>query len=440
MSDSEITSSILTKETTATEVDLSIDSDSKNSVTSKTVCKFCVQLEAKYTCPRCNLSYCSVKCYQSEKHAFCSEAFYKECVIDELKEKTSNNEERQRVLEMLAKDLEEREEQEDLNVEEDETTDDDLAERLEGLDIDKDISVVWSRLNSKEKEEFARMLQDGRLARLIELWTPWWILKENHKLVCDSKEQDSTKAVPVIYSDTPDITSLLKNSKPSSNCRFDILSIIIAYAFVTRLHNGGHIECAVDSTQDLIDSCMVLKDSYNFSSVGEAVQKTLDQITKKSKDDCKSVNFNINLLRDAKMIISGPGKNDSETFMSSALSEVLKLLRMSYNIFKKNLKDRKTCAVAVDDYSNIKTLKSTIFKAEKKVTFLLSWLHCFGKDMHLLNPLVQFEIETRESELLEVENLKTEIEKNMDKLKPQETKRETSTKEKPTFKKIVELD
>ncbi|XP_069000476.1 zinc finger HIT domain-containing protein 2 [Embiotoca jacksoni] len=39
-----------------------------------------------YTCPRCNLRYCGLACYQSPDHSVCSEEFYKESVLRELKE------------------------------------------------------------------------------------------------------------------------------------------------------------------------------------------------------------------------------------------------------------------------------------------------------------------------------------------------------------------
>ena len=48
-----------------------------SSTNVKTPCAFCVEETSKYTCPRCNLCYCSTACYKSEKHLQCSENFYK---------------------------------------------------------------------------------------------------------------------------------------------------------------------------------------------------------------------------------------------------------------------------------------------------------------------------------------------------------------------------
>lgn len=34
---------------------------------------------------------------------------------------------------------------------------------------------MWKRLTRQEREEFAHMLKDGRLASLVTIWTPWWM-------------------------------------------------------------------------------------------------------------------------------------------------------------------------------------------------------------------------------------------------------------------------
>lgn len=48
-------------------------------------CLACGSLDSLNICPRCALSYCSVKCYRNEQHRECSESFYRECVEQELR-------------------------------------------------------------------------------------------------------------------------------------------------------------------------------------------------------------------------------------------------------------------------------------------------------------------------------------------------------------------
>ncbi|CAG5125270.1 unnamed protein product [Candidula unifasciata] len=384
------------------------------------------------------MGYCSLPCYQSEKHAVCSEAFYKECVISELKEMNTSSQDRDKVLKMLSEDLEQKAEEDSDSGEED-----DLERRLHGLDMDRDIHLVWSRLTQKEKEDFARMLQDGRLARLIEIWTPWWRCKENHKLV---KEQErvaglceGTRRMPDILEDIPDISTLLKSGQPAVECRFDLINILYGYCFVSRIHNGCHMECPVDSTQDLLDVSAVLRDQYRCGSTGDAIQKAFDDVCKSGKkSEGVSKEFNLTVLEDVKVIISGPGQAKSLTFMSAALSDLILLLRSALVIIKKELKSHDEAESR--NLTELKALKSQVFKAEKKLMFLLSWIQHFGTSVQQLLPMLQFEIETRQSEIEDVEEIKTLVEHNMDKLKPPDTTHAENSSTETIHRKIVELD
>ncbi|KAH9491879.1 hypothetical protein Btru_029762 [Bulinus truncatus] len=389
----------------------------------KVTCQICLLSKSKYTCPRCNLSYCSVPCYQSEKHVGCSEAFYKDWVVNELKEMTNNPEDMKKVLEMLNKDLEERADEQS-----DEDSEDDLHARVDGLDLDKDVSTIWKCLTRNEKEEFAKMIQDGRLAELIELWTPWWRSKKNNMLVIDVKEDhlNNEDKIPNLLTDVPDINSLLKNKHPSANLRFDLINILFSYAYVSRIHNGLHLECPLDSCQVLLNTSDVLHDQLTCSSLGEAILKSLESLYKEEKlSKSYSFQFHMTLLEDVKILISGPASCKSLTFMMAAVSDVLQLLRMTLSIIKKELKN---CG-------ELKSLRSQVFKAEKKVVFLLSWLQRFGMGMHNLLPLLQFEIETRQSESESVSEIKSTVETNIDALKPPVATQDSKQEK----KKIVEL-
>ncbi|XP_040904998.1 zinc finger HIT domain-containing protein 2 [Toxotes jaculatrix] len=56
-----------------------------SDASGKAVCMFCKSKPSCYTCPRCNMRYCGLACYQSPDHSVCSEEFYKESVHEELK-------------------------------------------------------------------------------------------------------------------------------------------------------------------------------------------------------------------------------------------------------------------------------------------------------------------------------------------------------------------
>ncbi|XP_036381143.1 zinc finger HIT domain-containing protein 2 [Megalops cyprinoides] len=68
------------------------------------VCGLCLSKPPSYTCPRCNVPYCGLACYRSPAHSACSEEFYKESVIQELKRTGETEEEgKRRMQEILVR-------------------------------------------------------------------------------------------------------------------------------------------------------------------------------------------------------------------------------------------------------------------------------------------------------------------------------------------------
>lgn len=62
----------------------SVSSSAKKYVDRK--CDICSKPKPQYTCPRCQKSYCNLTCYQSPEHMTCSEEFYKDQVLEQLKD------------------------------------------------------------------------------------------------------------------------------------------------------------------------------------------------------------------------------------------------------------------------------------------------------------------------------------------------------------------
>lgn len=84
------------------------------------LCELCGIQGHKYTCPSCDLRYCSLRCYKSQTHADCVEdGFYKKQVIDALKGTSISTEERATMVNILKAFEETREEEEELESEED---------------------------------------------------------------------------------------------------------------------------------------------------------------------------------------------------------------------------------------------------------------------------------------------------------------------------------
>lgn len=152
--------------------DVEVESDS-HVLLKGCGCELCLEKPAKYTCPRCNVKYCSLECYKCEKHMSCSELFYKNCVIQALQDDVIDEERKQSMLEILKRDHEDK--NDNFLVEEDD--EEDLEERLEGLNLDRDTDKIWEKLTKEEKREFEKAVGNGYIGSLVEVWTPWWINK-----------------------------------------------------------------------------------------------------------------------------------------------------------------------------------------------------------------------------------------------------------------------
>ncbi|XP_051540347.1 uncharacterized protein LOC127432885 [Myxocyprinus asiaticus] len=214
-------------------------------------CGLCLCKPSCYTCPRCNIPYCGLTCYRSPDHSGCSEEFYKESVLLELKSQgvtdeegkskmqeillrlrqsaqseggmenllmnlqeetgTSVTERDAHALELLSRlaeiqsagETKSQEAQEILKKLQDiDVTDGSdeegvhLAEKLAGLDVDSlSEEELWSLLSAQEKEKFEGLVKGGSIGGLVVLWSPWWERheKETKALIEEIKSENDEK-------------------------------------------------------------------------------------------------------------------------------------------------------------------------------------------------------------------------------------------------------
>lgn len=115
----------------------------------------CDNALAKYLCPKCSIKYCSLSCYQTERHLECSEEFYKNCVAEHLLLE-GNGESKRRMEEILERNkIDDSCEELDSD---DEPDIEDLTERLAGVDLDN-ADQVWDKLTEDERQEFVAFLK-----------------------------------------------------------------------------------------------------------------------------------------------------------------------------------------------------------------------------------------------------------------------------------------
>ncbi|EMD38803.1 hypothetical protein CERSUDRAFT_92834 [Gelatoporia subvermispora B] len=213
-------------------------------------CSICRRQFSRYTCPRCNIPYCSLLCFRSDSHAECAEAFYRQEIETEVRSEPSKTaEERRRTLELL-KRFEEDALDDPLAdpAMTDEDDGEDLAERLGELDIDNaSYEELWAKLTPAERDKFVRALGDPSSELARQLLTreelerarieSWWEAPES--LDADADKASSTR-VPKSYGKRPAMMSVPKSLTDASSTRsgpsllYNICAVCIAYAYVTR--------------------------------------------------------------------------------------------------------------------------------------------------------------------------------------------------------------
>ncbi|XP_053417005.1 zinc finger HIT domain-containing protein 2 [Nycticebus coucang] len=124
-------------------------------------CGFCPVGEAqsaRYTCPRCNVPYCSLRCYRA--HGTCAENFYRDQVLGELRGRSASP---SRLASALRRLRQQRE-----------TEDEPVEAGLSPGPAPGGLSGLWERLTPAEKVTFERLLSRGEAGRLLPRWQPWW--------------------------------------------------------------------------------------------------------------------------------------------------------------------------------------------------------------------------------------------------------------------------
>lgn len=239
---------------------IQVHKDDSNSAEGpgKVLCGICLRQFSRYTCPECNLSYCSLTCFRSEAHSQCSEAFYRKEIQTGIETKSSKtHEEREKMLELL-KRLEEQTQQEDNSLlcdqDESDSDSDDLVSRFAGVNISSASSDELLRLMTKEEiDRFFNALRDptSQLAQQLlsseELQSvrrePWW------EVSLEGSSSASTRYGPQpALMEVP--RNLIKRQASSPSLIYNVCAVLVAYAFATRHLSLSPLSSAENDAQD----------------------------------------------------------------------------------------------------------------------------------------------------------------------------------------------
>ncbi|KAG1723832.1 uncharacterized protein EDB91DRAFT_1240029 [Suillus paluster] len=249
-----------------------IREDDSKSTEGKVLCGVCRRQFSRYTCPVCNVSYCSLTCFRSEAHSQCSETFYRKEIQTSIKPKSSKtHEEREKMLELL-KRLEDQIQEEDSNLlrDQDESDSDanDLICRFAGVDISSASSDELLRLLTKEEvDKFFNALRDptSQLAQQLlsseELQSvrlePWW-----------EAPLEGSPSGGMRYGSKPALMevplNLIKRQSSSPALMYNICAVLVAYTFATRHLSVSPLSSAENDASDEAEARRIISQAVPF--------------------------------------------------------------------------------------------------------------------------------------------------------------------------------
>nr|XP_034192529.1 zinc finger HIT domain-containing protein 2 [Osmia lignaria] len=354
------------------------------------VCKLCNTRPRLYTCPRCEIGYCSTDCYKSETHLECSESFYKQCIQEELKSQENDPESRKKMLEILkrvheqdlrntnflAGDEEEEGEGEELNEQLDSDDEDvpDLGKRLHEVNLDN-ADEVWSALTDAERQEFEALVKNGEIEKLLPQWIPWWTYHVKRKLVQDIDQQDDeqTKQRPSIV-DVPIFNEL---QKASSKINYNIMNVIYTYAYIANYYNGDYLSCPIEATIVFLDLCNNMKLNTVYETAESAIASIVHNII--SCDWLPHDERTLSAVQEAgNLIMQGPDQKNKYLYIAVALSELYRLFTATKESISKHTNKNENKEFSIKfaqryNINNVNLSKKVLLLYCKKLEYYLSW-------------------------------------------------------------------
>ncbi|KAM5138384.1 zinc finger HIT domain-containing protein 2 [Mantella aurantiaca] len=408
------------------------------------VCSLCVCAPGKYTCPRCNAPYCSLACYKGSRHTACSELFYRESVLQALREEEAGTRGKRQIEEMLIRmRQEEAAGGTDLNLTGEEADPDGV---MTGEEADPDGVMtgeeadLWNSLSAQQKDQFSQLVQSGDIGALVPHWKPWWVPgKIRHKKILElpevaagsdrsrtemadeaSMEDSSHKtrqipadgvkeeeipgdlsAVPRVLSSIPPLCSLSRN--PSPLVKYTMVNVLYGYAYSLLRHNGdvSDPDILLHFTETLLSISAAVSTNAVYNSTAHALKSAVRAASDPQIGGDR--NLACSAMEATSHILQG---DQSNTYSLAALSHLCRLLG----------KVRKH----VTGDNNI---RKGAFSAKKKCLFLAAWVKENENCLMVLSAETMAEYRLYLDELSGVEEISRGLQKAWGGKRPPERKK-----------------
>lgn len=186
-----------------------------------------------------------------------------------------------------------------------------LTDRLEQLtnDIEAfDLSYeqIMARLPQELVREFEKRLRDGRAARLIVLWKPWWIVgrtgnENNEGFVIEDGAVEEEKMPPLPIAADLRVPIEVPRQRASASVIYNVTEVVVAYCHALRMCNGDWRVQVIDVARRVWETSAVLADDRRYEGVEEVCEACQKMIVVKDQ----STDAALEALNDAAAVLSG---------------------------------------------------------------------------------------------------------------------------------------
>lgn len=367
------------------------DLPTTSQVVRQDQCLVCQQHESRYTCPRCDLPYCSVKCYKvhtsnpssdGTSAPRCTEAFYQgrvSSILDlEAKEQTKT------IRQVLNRQFQstytsQSAEEEDLLTEELVQLLEDLEERdAAGRGLSEE--EVFKMMSPALKASFQKDLETGTVQELLlQRWNPWWRPKltssneEEENQDCDKDVLfDGRKTLDEHLLKIPAFSTIMKGSQ-IPNLLFNLVDVLYSCVWTQRLYHGlanvVQNNLVLEASTTFVQHSAVLNQDARYTSLEESLSVCTSASTAAMRSTSTTDGCNTPwalLVEDCALLLV------SHRLVGRALLEANDLLKKSVQELK-----TRTTTPALEQLEEYATAErealSRLRKIRKKIDFFLSW-------------------------------------------------------------------
>ena len=278
-----------------------------------TICSVCKSNESRYSCPRCEIPYCSLTCYKKhgnrsddDSTSICTENFYQSRVTDALKLQVK--EKREETLQILNREFNESMD----NNNKISLLSEEGALRLMDAIENNDKDTIQQIFESHEhlRRAFENAALSGQLNDwIMDPWYPWWRteLASSVPQLDDSDyihEDELFDLDERLVHVKPFCSVRPKNQTVSPDLRFNLVDILLGTLVTLRSFHGlqNAKESPTEATEMLINLSAVLCHDSRFTSVEEVLLSFLASTAKPKKRLPPAINSSI-ILEDLTLVL-----------------------------------------------------------------------------------------------------------------------------------------